>query len=122
MLMANTFQGEFPVHDSAEDGFAGLAPVAQYPPNGYGLYDVAGNVEVRHVCHINGWSISGSVVVDSGGKLWTRSGTHIGTGAGTARWAGTNGWYRSASHGSSRGARNSVRCCTLCTLGRTDLR
>jgi len=30
--------------DTAEDGFAGIAPVAQYSPNGYGLYDVAGNV------------------------------------------------------------------------------
>ena len=42
--MANTYQGTFPVKDSGEDGFAGLAPVAQFPPNGYGLYDMAGNV------------------------------------------------------------------------------
>ena len=42
--MANTHQGAFPVKDTAEDGFAGIAPVAQYPPNGYGLYDMAGNV------------------------------------------------------------------------------
>jgi formylglycine-generating enzyme required for sulfatase activity len=42
--MANTHQGHFPDHDAGEDGFAGLAPVAQFPPNGYGLYDVAGNV------------------------------------------------------------------------------
>jgi formylglycine-generating enzyme required for sulfatase activity len=42
--MANTHQGHFPDHDSADDGYAGLAPVAQFPPNGYGLYDVAGNV------------------------------------------------------------------------------
>jgi formylglycine-generating enzyme required for sulfatase activity len=42
--MANTFQGRFPGHDLAEDGFAGIAPVAQYPPNGFGLYDMAGNV------------------------------------------------------------------------------
>lgn len=41
---ANTFQGKFPMSDVAEDGFAGIAPVAQFPPNGYGLYDVAGNV------------------------------------------------------------------------------
>ncbi|HJZ93394.1 MAG TPA: formylglycine-generating enzyme family protein, partial [Gemmataceae bacterium] len=41
---ANTFQGKFPEHDSAADGFAGTAPVASYPPNGYGLYDMAGNV------------------------------------------------------------------------------
>ena len=44
--MANTYQGQFPGegHDKGEDGYAGIAPVAQYPPNGYGLYDMAGNV------------------------------------------------------------------------------
>jgi formylglycine-generating enzyme required for sulfatase activity len=42
--MANTHQGTFPVKDTAQDGHAGIAAVAQYPPNGYGLYDMAGNV------------------------------------------------------------------------------
>jgi formylglycine-generating enzyme len=42
--MANTYQGVFPVSDEGSDGHAGIAPVAQYPPNGYGLYDMAGNV------------------------------------------------------------------------------
>jgi sulfatase modifying factor 1 len=42
--MANTFQGHFPDDDDGEDGWRGLAPVGSYPPNGYGLYDVAGNV------------------------------------------------------------------------------
>lgn len=42
--MANIYQGKFPVKDTGEDGFVGLAPVAQYPPNDYGLYDIAGNV------------------------------------------------------------------------------
>jgi sulfatase modifying factor 1 len=41
---ANLFQGHFPERDTGEDGFAGRAPVASYPPNGYGLYDMAGNV------------------------------------------------------------------------------
>jgi len=41
---ANIFEGKFPINDTGEDGFKGLAPVAQYPPNAYGLYDVAGNV------------------------------------------------------------------------------
>src|SRR5581483_2173537 len=36
--------GHFPDKDSGEDGYAGLAPVAQFPPNGYGLYDMTGNV------------------------------------------------------------------------------
>ena len=44
--MANTFQGRFPVKaaDNGEDGFIGIGPVAHYPPNDYGLYDMAGNV------------------------------------------------------------------------------
>ncbi len=41
--MANIYEGKFPMKDSGEDGFVGLAPVAQFPPNGYGLYDMAGN-------------------------------------------------------------------------------
>ena len=43
-FMANTHQGTFPVNDTGQDGFIGIAPVAQYPPNNYGLYDMAGNV------------------------------------------------------------------------------
>lgn len=42
--MANTHQGQFPVHDTGDDGHIGVSAVAQYPPNGYGLYDMAGNV------------------------------------------------------------------------------
>jgi formylglycine-generating enzyme required for sulfatase activity len=42
--MANTHQGHFPNQDTEADAHGGIAPVAQYPANGYGLYDVAGNV------------------------------------------------------------------------------
>ena len=42
--MANTHQGHFPNHDTGEDGYVGIAPVAKYPSNQYGLYDMAGNV------------------------------------------------------------------------------
>ena len=42
--MANTFQGHFPDKDTGEDGYAGIAAVARFPANGYGLYDMSGNV------------------------------------------------------------------------------
>ena len=41
---ANVFQGEFPLHDTAADGFAGTAPVDAYAPNDLGLFCVVGNV------------------------------------------------------------------------------
>ena len=45
-FQANIYEGRFPLEggDTGEDGFKGVAPVAQFPPNAYGLYDVAGNV------------------------------------------------------------------------------
>jgi sulfatase modifying factor 1 len=42
--MANTWQGEFPHENTLLDGFEGTSPVGRFPPNGYGLYDVTGNV------------------------------------------------------------------------------
>lgn len=41
---ANTWEGEFPHKNTAKDGYVGAAPVKQFPPNGFGLYDMAGNV------------------------------------------------------------------------------
>lgn len=40
----NTWQGNFPHENSAEDGYAGTAPVDSYQPNGYGIYNMTGNV------------------------------------------------------------------------------
>lgn len=40
----NIWQGRFPDQNSAEDGHVGTAPVRSYRPNGYGLYNMAGNV------------------------------------------------------------------------------
>jgi sulfatase modifying factor 1 len=43
-LLANTWQGRFPWENLMLDGFERTSPVGAFPPNGYGLYDVTGNV------------------------------------------------------------------------------
>jgi formylglycine-generating enzyme required for sulfatase activity len=43
-MMANTWQGEFPWQNLLQDGHEGTSPVKTFPPNGYGLFDMAGNV------------------------------------------------------------------------------
>jgi formylglycine-generating enzyme len=50
-FMANTWQGAFPATDTGEDGFKGTAPVASFPSNGYGLFDMTGNVWQ----HVSDW-------------------------------------------------------------------
>ncbi len=43
-MMANTWQGEFPWQNLLLDRYLGTSPVKTFPPNGFGLYDMAGNV------------------------------------------------------------------------------
>jgi sulfatase modifying factor 1 len=42
--LANIFQGEFPHQNTLADGFGGTSPAGSFPPNPYGVYDLAGNV------------------------------------------------------------------------------
>jgi formylglycine-generating enzyme required for sulfatase activity len=42
--MANTWQGAFPQENLATDGYEGTSPVTAFPPNGYGVHDMIGNV------------------------------------------------------------------------------
>jgi sulfatase modifying factor 1 len=42
--VANIFQGRFPTRNTGEDGYLGTSPVSAFPPNGFGLYDMGGNV------------------------------------------------------------------------------
>lgn len=42
--LMNVWQGNFPVSNTAEDGFEATAPVRTYPPNGFGMYEMTGNV------------------------------------------------------------------------------
>jgi formylglycine-generating enzyme len=43
-VMANTWQGRFPWENLMTDGYLGTAPVRRFPPNGYGLFEMTGNV------------------------------------------------------------------------------
>jgi formylglycine-generating enzyme len=43
-LMANTWQGEFPYRNTSANGWIGTSPVGSFAPNGYGLFDMIGNV------------------------------------------------------------------------------
>ena len=69
--MANTWQGEFPWQNLMVDGFEGTSPVKQLPPNGYGLFDMAGNVwewtSDYYVVHLDGSHPRGCCAPSSAG-------------------------------------------------------
>lgn len=62
----NIWQGNFPEYNSAEDGFLGTAPVSAFAPNGYGLYNVSGNV--WEWCS-DSWSHTAATKVIRGGSF-----------------------------------------------------
>lgn len=63
--LCNIWQGEFPGHNTLDDGFLGTAPVGSFPPNGYGLYETCGNVW-EWVAGV--WSASDHSCVRKGGS------------------------------------------------------
>jgi formylglycine-generating enzyme required for sulfatase activity len=68
---ANIWHGSFPDSNSADDGYIYTAPVKSYPPNGYGIYDMAGNVwEWCSDWYDNEYfaSLAGKVTVDPQGS------------------------------------------------------
>ncbi|WP_142785776.1 formylglycine-generating enzyme family protein [Changchengzhania lutea] len=70
--MANTWEGEFPLNNTTMDGYERLAPVKSYPANGFGLFDMAGNVwewtnDWYHVNYYKELSNMGSTVVNPQG-------------------------------------------------------
>jgi formylglycine-generating enzyme len=63
----NIWQGKFPSYNTLEDGYLGTAPVDAYEPNGYGLYNVAGNV----------WELCADVFVGRGDARVMRGGSYL---------------------------------------------
>ncbi|MBN3326572.1 SUMF1 enzyme, partial [Atractosteus spatula] len=63
---ANLWQGEFPVHNTGEDGYIKTSPVTSFPANGYGLYNIVGNAwewtadwwSVHHTTGKQEWNIN----------------------------------------------------------------
>ena len=43
-MMANTWQGDYPVHNDVLDGYERTSPIGKFPSNGYCLIDITGNV------------------------------------------------------------------------------
>jgi formylglycine-generating enzyme len=68
---ANHWQGVFPLRDSGKDGYKGVAPVGCYPPNGYGIFDMAGNVWelTRSPWPVGTGAPAGAVVIKGGSWL-----------------------------------------------------
>lgn len=71
--MANTWQGRFPWENLLDDGYEGSSPVGVFPPNGYGLYDMIGNVWE--------WTVDAFLPRHAGGPVKACCGPSAGAGA-----------------------------------------
>ncbi|MBB4688433.1 formylglycine-generating enzyme family protein [Amycolatopsis jiangsuensis] len=63
----NIWQGRFPVRNTEDDGYVGTAPVDAFPPNGFGLHNVAGNV----------WEWCADQFDEAGGQRSMRGGSYL---------------------------------------------
>jgi formylglycine-generating enzyme len=65
--MANHYQGAFPARDTGDDGYISRAPVGCFPPNGFGLYDMTGNV--WELVNAEGRVKKGATIIKGGSYL-----------------------------------------------------
>lgn len=80
--MLNIFEGTFPSHNTGEDGYISTAPADSFPPNGFGLYNVCGNVwEWCSDWFDATWYVGGPTVNPTGPELGdsrvTRGGSYL---------------------------------------------
>jgi formylglycine-generating enzyme len=73
--MCNIWQGDFPRHNTGDDGHLGTAPVRSFRPNGYGLYNTSGNVWEWTA---DPWEAGGDPGTDGAAGLWAmRGGSYL---------------------------------------------
>ena len=75
--MMNVFQGEFPLHDTGDDGHVGTAPVDAFDPNGFGAFNMCGNVWEWCADWFTTDHVTGADAPSSGTHRSMRGGTYL---------------------------------------------